>query len=422
MVRHSATKRTVYIAPTTNDDQANSRKPMQILVLNAGSSSLKFGVFHMDGTPLEVLRGSFQRFRGGMCEVRIRYGGMDERRTAKNAGVAEAATEIPSILGQFGLATPDAIGHRFVHGGDRFPTPAIIEGQTLAWIEALNPLAPLHNPANVEMVRLCRKLWPGLPQVAVFDTSYHLSNPSFATTYAVPKTWRDAGLRRYGFHGTSHRYVAERAADELGRSLADFRIVSLHLGSGASICAIDRGRSVDSSMGLTPLEGLVMGTRSGDLDPGAFGFLSRQLGLSIADIETALYTDSGLKGLAGSADLRDLEERVKNGDQDARLAIEVYAYRAKKYVGAYAAAMAGLEVIIFTGGIGENSAPMRQCILDGLEFMGARLDAGRNQSIDLSNRAAPQIQAKESRVHILVTETAEELMIARETAAALATA
>lgn len=393
---------------------------MRTLVFNAGSSSLKFGVFDVASDTWEVFKGSFERFREGMCDFRFRCGKADQRGSVSHASINEAIAAIPGVLEQFGLAAPDAIGHRVAHGGSTFPVPAILDDAIVVKIEDLSPLAPLHNPANIEAIKLCRALWPAVPQVAVFDTSFHLTNPTFATTYAVPEAWRRAGLRRYGFHGTSHKYVALRAAEETGQPLSNLQIVSVHLGNGASVCAVNRGRSMDSSMGITPLEGLVMGTRSGDLDPGAFGFLARQLSLSVADIETALYNDSGLKGLAGSSDMRDIEDRAAAGDAQAQLAIEIYAYRARKYVGAYAAAMGGIDALVFTGGIGENSASMRRRICDGLAFMGLQLDLDRNAAPDLSGRAAPQIQAYGSRVRVFVTETAEQLMIARETAQALA--
>ena len=395
---------------------------LQILVFNAGSSSLKFSLFHMGADARELFKGSYERFRGGQCQYRFRHADTDERGSAEYDSPGDALKGVPAALRRFGLEAIDAVGHRIVHGGARFSSPTLLDDETVEAIAALTPLAPLHNPANLEAVRLCRGLWPGIPQVAVFDTAFHLSSPPFATTYAVPAAWRDAGLRRYGFHGTSHKYVAARAAEEIGRRPSDLQLVSIHLGNGASVCAVNRGHSMDTSMGMTPLEGLVMGTRSGDVDPGAFGFLAREFGLSVQEIEKALYDESGLKGLAGSSDMRDIEDRAAKGDPEAQLAIEIYAYRARKYVGAYAAAMGGLDVIVFTGGIGENSPSMRRRICDGLDFMGLQLDHDRNMAVDLSAGAAPQIQAYGSRVRVLVTETAEQLMIARETAAALAVA
>ena len=391
-----------------------------ILVFNAGSSSLKFGVFRVEGDMEEIFKGSYDRFRDGQCDYRFRVRDEDESGATDCRDLLGALERVPDVLKRFHLSPIHAIGHRVAHGAAMFSSPAVLDEQTVEAIEAFTPLAPLHNPPSLQAVRLCRQLWPDLPQVAVFDTSFHLTNPPFATTYAVPPKWREAGLRRYGFHGTSHKYVAHKAAEEIGRPLSDLQLVSIHLGNGASICAVNRGQSMDSSMGMTPLEGLVMGTRSGDIDPGAFGFLNRQFGLSVSEIEDALYRQSGLMGLTGSSDMRDLEDLAAKGDSNAQLAIEIYAYRARKYLGAYAAAMGGLDAIVFTGGIGENSPSMRRRICDGLDFMGLRLDHDRNQKLNLSNHAVPQIQAYGSRVHVFVTETAEQLMIARETAAALA--
>lgn len=393
---------------------------MRILVLNCGSSSLKLGVFDVDQQTRHLLKATFEAFRDGGCAFKVEAGGVRRSGQAPHKDIAAAIEAVPAFLEEYALTRLDAIGHRAVHGGERFREAALLDAAAIEDIENLTPLAPLHNPANLFAIRLARKIWPDLPQVAVFDTAFHLTNPARATTYAIPKSWRDAGLRRFGFHGTSHKYVALRAAEELGVPLRDLQLVSVHLGNGASVCAINRGESMDSSMGLTPLEGLVMGTRSGDVDPGLFGFLERRLGLSISQIEADLYNESGLKGLTGSSDMRDVEERAAAGDADAQLAIEIYAYRARKCIGAYAAAMGGLDAVIFTGGIGENSASMRRRICDGLEFMGLRLDHDRNQCVDLANSAAPQIQAYGSRVRVIVTETAEQLMIARETASALA--
>jgi len=397
--------------------QAEAR--VKVLVFNAGSSSLKFGLFAIDAAEAHLLKGSFERFRGGTAELRLAGEGGDETATVPVAGMGAAIARVPAILAARGLNGIAAVGHRIVHGGARFTQPMVLGPDAIAAIAALTPLAPLHLPANLEAVRMARETWPGLPQVAVFDTAFHATNPPKATTYAVPRAWRDGGLRRYGFHGTSHKYVALRAAEALGEPVDRLQIVSCHLGNGASVCAINRGRSMDSSMGMTPLEGLVMGTRSGDVDPGLFGHLHRTGGLSIPEIEAGLYGNSGLKALAGTSDMREVEARAAAGDPDAQLAIDVYAYRARKYVGAYAAAMGGIDVLAFTGGIGENSASMRRRICDGLEFLGLRLDHDRNQALRLSGREAPQIQAWGSRVRVIVTETAEQLMIAREAVAAL---
>ncbi|WP_370241867.1 acetate/propionate family kinase [Pararhodobacter marinus] len=396
---------------------------MRILVFNAGSSSLKFGVFDRargaGHETRQVLKGAFARFRDGACEVTLTVDGKARSGTAPHGDLAAAIAAVPALLEAEGIGGIEAVGHRIAHGGAEFTAPALLDAQTLARIERLTPLAPLHNPANLQAVRVARDVWPDLPQVGVFDTAFHHTNPPRVTTYAVPQSWREAGLRRYGFHGTSHKYVAERAAQALSRPLSELKIISVHLGNGASVCAISLGRSFESSMGLTPLEGLVMGTRSGDVDPGAFGYLQRQLGLGIEEIEQALNHESGLKGLTGSSDMRDVEDRAAGGDAAAQLAINLYAHRVRKYIGSYAAGMGGVDAVVFTGGIGENSPSMRRRICDGLDFMGLRLDVDRNQSVDLSDRAAPQIQAYGARVAVIVTETAEQLQIAREVAAHL---
>ncbi len=397
---------------------------MRILVFNAGSSSLKFGVFDIvPGAPLgdavHVFKGSFDRFGNEGCDYR--FGVKDSRlRRVAHTGLGQATRGVPDALAEVGITGIDVIGHRVAHGGTEFTQAAELTPDVVAAINTLSPLAPLHIPANLEAIEVARGVWPDAPHWAVFDTSFHLTNPARATTYAVPQAWRDAGLRRFGFHGTSHKYVAQRAAVELGQKLRDLRLVSLHLGNGASACAIARAESVDSSMGMTPLEGLVMGTRSGDVDPGLFGYLARQMGLSIPEIEDALHQESGLKGLTGSSDMRDVEARAAEGDAQAQLAINLYAYRARKYIGAYAAAMGGLDVLVFTGGIGENSPSMRRRICDGLEFLGLKLDHDRNISVSVQGRAAPQIQAYGARVNVLVTETAEQLMIAHDVASAFA--
>ncbi len=370
----------------------------RVLTINAGSSSVKFGVFDT-----------------------VAHTQLFQAEIERAAHVEDAIDRIPGMLKAKGVAALDAIGHRVVHGGTRFRDACVIDPVVLQGIEECVPLAPLHNPPALAGIKVASAAWPGVPQVAVFDTAFHQTIPPRASTYAVPEAWRETGLQRYGFHGTSHKYVMLRVAEELRSPAAELRIVSCHLGNGASVCAIERGVSVDTSMGMTPLEGLVMGTRSGDVDPGVFSYLQRSLGLSVADIEDALYHDSGLAALSGAGhDMRDIEKRAADGDPKAQLAIQVYAYRARKYIGAYAAAMGGVDVVAFTGGIGENSATMRGRICSGLSFLGLDLDDGRNAGVRLSGSAAPQIQRDHSRVRVVVTKTREQWMIAQEAARVLA--
>ena len=362
---------------------------MRILVINAGSSSVKFGVFE----------GSEHVFKHTLD-------GLEH--------IESALEKIPSILKENAYEDFDAIGHRIAHGGEAFLESCLIDSKVISTIESCVPLAPLHNPPNLAGIRIAQKIWPDLPQVAVFDTAFHQTMPQKAITYAVPQEWRDLGLRRYGFHGTSHKYVMQRTAEELGKEPEDLRIISCHLGNGASICAIDKGVSVDTSMGMTALEGLVMGTRSGDVDPGLFAFLHRTQGLTADQIEKSLYSESGLKALAGSNDMCVLEEKVADGDKKAQLAIDIYAYRARKYIGAYTAAMGGVDVLAFTGGIGEHSAAMRKHICEGLYFMGVDFDENKNAAVKLKGFEAPQVQKDNSKVKVIVTQTCEQWMIAQE--------
>lgn len=393
---------------------------MKMLTVNAGSSSVKFSVFERLGTACgaeQIFKAQFERFTEKKCRLHYRIGGESavvNEREDDAANVAAALDKIPSLLVECGIKDIQAVGHRIAHGGAEFREAVIIDDAVTGAIEQCVPLAPLHNPLNLAAVAICRAAWPDLPHVAVFDTAFHSTIPERAYSYAVPHTWRDAGLRRYGFHGTSHKYVAFRAAEALGAPVTDLRIVSCHLGNGASVCAINRGFSIDTSMGMTALEGLVMGTRSGDVDPGIFLFLQREMGLSAEVVEQALYQESGLKALAGTHDMRDIEHRAAQGDPRAQLAINVYAYRVRKYIGAYAAAMGGLDVLAFTGGIGENSATMRRRVCDRFEFLGMALDEDRNIAVDLHGLDAPQIESEDSRVKVIVTQASEQYMIAQE--------
>lgn len=367
---------------------------MRILVINAGSSSVKFSVFDMK-TGEQCFKSEIERV----------------------TSIDDAMATIPLALKEACQENIDAIGHRVAHGGSLFLEATPINDEVIADIEACAPLAPLHNPPILAGITLTRKVWPDMPQVAVFDTAFHQTIPDYAYTYAVPEQWRKSGLRRYGFHGTSHRYIMERVVEELNIPAEKLRIISCHLGNGASVCAIRNGVSVDTSMGMTALEGLVMGTRSGDVDPGIFMYLNQQFGLSIQQIEHTLYHDSGLTALSGLGnDMRDIEKKAAGDDIQAKLAIAVYVYRVKKYIGAYAAAMNGVDVIAFTGGIGENSALIRKLTCDGLDFMGLDFDDKKNMGIKLTEYEAPQIQGVKSKVCVLVTQTREQWMIARDTA------
>ncbi len=365
---------------------------MQILVINAGSSSVKFSIFE-NGE--QIFKSALER--------------LDD--------IAAGIGRIPDILKESGFTKPEAIAHRIAHGGMKFKDACQIDKEVIAEIEACVPLAPLHNPPNLAGIHMAQKHFPDAAQVAVFDTAFHQNMPNYATTYAVPEAWRVMGLRRYGFHGTSHKYVMQRVAQELDTPPTDLRIVSCHLGNGASVCAIDRGASVDTSMGMTALEGLAMGTRSGDVDPGLFAFLEREAGLSAQSIEDALYRDSGLKALSGLGnDMRDIEIQAAEGNAKAQLAIQVYAYRVRKYIGAYANVMGGFDILAFTGGIGEGSASMRARICQRMEYLGLYFDEDKNRDVKLEGFEAPQLQKTNSRVRVMVMQTREQWMIAQEAA------
>lgn len=312
------------------------------------------------------------------------------------------------------------VGHRVVHGGERFPEAVVVDDEVLREIEALNPLAPLHNPVNVAGIREALRVFPSVPHVAVFDTAFHHTLPSYAYLYGLPyEYYEKKGVRRYGFHGSSHSYVALRAAQHLQRRVNELEIVSCHLGNGASLCAVDHGRSVDTSMGFTPAEGLIMGTRCGDLDPGTIAYLQREAGLDSVQIEELLNKRSGLLGLSGiSSDMREVEGAADAGDPRALVTLKAFCYRVRKYIGAYLAAMGGLDVLVFTGGIGQGSEGVRSLALQGLECMGIQLDERRNHEARGFDEVCC-ISTDDSRVTVLVVPTDEERMIARETLRAL---
>ena len=370
---------------------------MRILVLNCGSSSIKYRLFENE-----------QSVAKGVVE---RIGQPDSDVGDHRAGLQQVMDAVAPHLADDGL---DAIGHRVVHGGEEFVEPTLIDRDVIERIRAQIPLAPLHNPANLLGIEVAVELEPELPQVAVFDTAFHRTLPPHAYRYAIPEEmYRDHGVRRYGFHGTSHSFVANEAADHLRRPLGELNMITLHLGNGASATAIERGRSVDTSMGLSPLEGLVMGSRSGDIDPAIVFHLERSAGLSNDEVESMLNRRSGLLGLCGDMDLREVGRRAEEGDADARLALDVYGYRIKKYVGAYLAALGSVDAIVFTGGVGENQADIRRRALDGLEHIGIEVDDSLNRSVDLSGGPV-SINAGTSRTAVLVIATNEELEIARQ--------
>lgn len=373
---------------------------MRILVLNSGSSSIKYELFDMVDRSL-LIGGAAERIGEPGSDLIDHAAALDHiMDSLADARVLDDGSELV------------AIGHRVVHGGETFREPRVIDEQVIETIRALSALAPLHNPANLLGIEVAMARRPDVPQVAVFDTAFHHSIPPRAYRYAVPDDWyREHGVRRYGFHGTSHAYVTKQAARALGRPLEETNLIVLHLGNGASVTAVQGGKSIDTSMGLTPLEGLVMGTRGGDLDPGVLLHMARHAGLSVDEVDVALNRESGLVGLCGVSDMRDILRRKADGDARAELALEVYVYRIRKYVGAYAAVLGRVGAIVFTAGVGENSPDIRERVCAGLEILGVRLDAALNRSDANGARA---IHEQSSSIAVWVIPTDEELEIAEE--------
>lgn len=390
--------------------QANSDV---VLVINCGSSSVKYQLVAVRSENV-LAGGLFERIGERGSRLRHRAAGAQESAHVLPAADHRAAlAHIAAILRQDGSPPVlAAVGHRVVHGGEHFQAPAVIDATVLQAIRELSPLAPLHNPVNVTGIEVAQALLPDVPHVAVFDTAFHQKMPGYAAHYAVPQEWYSQyGVRRYGFHGTSHEYVAERAAQHLQRPLAELKLITLHLGNGASAAAIADGHSIDTSMGLTPLEGLVMGTRSGDLDPAIIAYMQRVAGMEVSRADEVLNRESGLKGLCGGDDMREVLARSAAGDESAQLALDVYCYRAKKYIGAYYAALGGLDALVFTAGIGENAPAVRAKMTDGLDALGIAIDAARNES---ANAAVAEIQPADRAIKVLVVRTNEELHIARQ--------
>jgi acetate kinase len=394
---------------------------VRILVLNSGSSSLKYQLFDMAERAL-LARGAAERIGDSGSRLvhaqRSGEGTLRESTTACELWDHGAALDrIADLLADSGAVGSGselhAIGHRVVHGGEAFREPCLIDDRVIAAIRELVSLAPLHNPANLMGIEVAMARRPDLPQVAVFDTAFHQSIPPRAYRYAVPDDWyRSHGVRRYGFHGTSHAYVAKQMARELGRPLEELNLIVLHLGNGASATAIANGKSVDTSMGLTPLEGLVMGTRGGDIDPGVITHLMRHAGVDVAQIDASLNQECGLVGLCGVGDMRDVLRREAAGDASARLALDVYTYRLRKYIGAYMAALGHVDAIVFTAGVGENSPDIRERTCDGLKTLGVEIDETRNRA---KATGARPIHRKGAPLAVWVVPTNEELEIADQT-------
>ena len=394
---------------------------MKILVLNCGSSSIKYALYNMDDQSV-ITSGGIEKIGLPDSFITVKLNGEKhkmehpiEEHTAGVQYIFEVLTKGEyAVLGS--LSELDAVGHRMVHGGEKFNKSVRLTPEVMEAFAACNDLAPLHNPANIKGVNAVKALLPNIPQVGVFDTAFHQTMPDYAYMYALPyNLYKEYGVRRYGFHGTSHRYVSQRVCEFLGCKPEDKRIITCHIGNGASIAAVKYGKCIDTSMGLTPLEGLMMGTRSGDIDAGAVTYLMDKFNLDTKGISDLLTKKSGLAGVSeASSDFRDILAGIAAGNDKARLAKEMYTYRIKKYIGAYAAAMGGVDIILFTGGAGENQWEVREGATNGLEYMGVKMDVTKNRSC----RATEAIlSAEDSKVTVCCIPTDEELMIALDTQA-----
>ena len=393
---------------------------MNVLVLNCGSSSIKYQLLDMAGEPTLLAKGLVEKIGLPVGSFTHKPEGKDKY--VVEEPIADHTAGIDLILKALvdpkhgvikALTDINAVGHRVAHGGEFFAKSARVDEDAKKKIAACCELAPLHNPANLKGIETMEKLLPGIPQVAVFDTSFHQTLPKEAYIYGIPyKYYENYRIRRYGFHGTSHKYVSQRAADMLGKPIEQLKLISCHLGNGSSVTAIDGGKSVDTSMGFTPLAGLPMGTRSGDIDAGILEYLMNKYGMDIKEMVNVLNKKSGVMGVSGvSSDFRDLEEAFEQGNERAGLAVDMFNYGVKKLIGAYAAAMGGVDAIIFTAGVGENSASQRMAIASGLEFMGVKMDEDANK-VRGEERV---ISAPDSKVTVLLIPTNEELMIAMDT-------
>ena len=408
------------LLPTTGEVWEGVRI-MKILVLNCGSSSIKYALYNMDDQSV-ITSGGIEKIGLPDSFITIKLNGEKfrmerpiEEHTAGVQFIFEVLTTGDHAVLK-SLNELDAVGHRMVHGGEKFNKSVILTPEVMEAFAECNDLAPLHNPANIKGVNAVKALLPDIPQVGVFDTAFHQTMPDYAYMYALPyELYKKYGVRRYGFHGTSHRYVSQRVCEYLGIKPEGSRIITCHVGNGASIAAVKDGKCVDTSMGLTPLEGLMMGTRSGDIDAGAVTFLMDKLNLDTKGISNLLNKQSGLAGVSGgSSDFRDILKGIEEGNDRARLAKEMYTYRIKKYIAQYAAAMGGVDVILFTGGAGENQWEVREGATKGLEYMGVKVDPEKNHAIRAKEAI---ISTEDSKVTVCVIPTDEELMIALDTKA-----
>ncbi len=393
---------------------------MKILVINSGSSSIKYQLFDMPGATAAA-GGLVERI--GEPTGRVRYWSQAGAKIEREMPIADHRQGLMQVVdllldeqdGVIGSAAEiTAVGHRVVHGGEKFSQPTVIDAEVMDTIRELIPLAPLHNPANLSGIEVAREIFPEAVQAAVFDTAFHQTMPPRAYRYAIPNAlYEEEHIRVYGFHGTSHLYVSKMALEHLGKPAAETNLISLHLGNGASMTAVAGGKSIDTTMGFSPLPGLIMGTRSGDLDPAVIFYLSERLDMSIPEIDRLLNKQSGLLGLTGVNDVRDIQARSEAGDMAAALALEMYAYRIKKYIGAYTAVLGHLDAIIFTAGVGQNSSAVRQLVCANMESLGIVLDEKKNAAGVTG--PVTEIQAGNGRVQILIIPTNEELEIASQT-------
>lgn len=393
---------------------------MKILVLNCGSSSVKYKL--IDTTSEETLaEGGVEKI--GLPDAFLKYKRSNGEKEIVNLGLTDHKGSVKAILDL--LTSPedgciksydeiDAVGHRVVHGAEKFNKSVLITPEVIEQVKACYDLAPLHNPANITGIEAIEAIMPNVPQVAVFDTAFHQTMEPKAFMYPLPyKYYTEDGVRRYGFHGTSHRYVSQRACEILGLNIADQRIITCHVGNGGSITAVYHGKSVDTSMGLTPTEGLMMGTRVGDVDPGALTYIMMKHNLSAADLQKVINKESGVLGISElSSDMREIDAAIEAGNANAKLALDMYEHRIIKYIGAYAAEMGGVDIIVFTGGVGENQAPLRYRVCEPLGFMGVKVDEDLNAR---TRGTETVISTSDSKVVVMVVPTDEELMIARDT-------